>query len=103
MSWRSLGGKSSDSNRVGNTNGRSEAPRLASVKVMGRHCAETVPQRPEALGADGDHVVLLLERALDEQERLVDESQPVTVEEGRAHDHVDQARLVLQVQEHEAL
>jgi len=59
-------------------------------------------QRPDPLGAHRGDVVLTLQRAVDQQEGLVDEGEPVTVEERGTHDDVDQSRLVLQVEEHEA-
>jgi len=60
-------------------------------------------QGSEPLGAHGGDVVLPLQRALDQQERLADQGQPVPVEECRAHDHVDEPGLVLEVEEDEAL
>jgi len=62
-----------------------------------------VAQGGEPLGAHRGDVVLALERPLDQQEGLVDQGQPVAMEERRPHDDVDQARLVLEVQEDEAL
>src|SRR4029434_11017715 len=75
----------------------------ASVKIVRRHTRQAMAQRPDQLGAHRGDVVLTLQRSLDQQEGLLDERQPVTVEERGTHDDVDQSRLVLEIEEHEAL
>src|SRR4030095_4149178 len=75
----------------------------ASVKIVRRHTRQAMAQRPDQLGAHRGDVVLTLQRSLDQQEALLDERQPVTVEERGTHDDVDQSRLVLEIEEHEAL
>src|SRR5262245_30135832 len=65
------------------TTGYCQCPRYSSMKIVGRHRAEAIAERPEPLGAHRHHVVLVLEGALDEQERLVDEGQPVAMEQRR--------------------
>jgi len=62
-----------------------------------------VAQRPEPLGAHRGDIVLALQRAFDQKKWLVHQRQPVPVEERGPHDDVDEAGLVLEVQEHEPL
>jgi len=62
-----------------------------------------VAQRGEPLGAHRGDIVLTLQRALDQEEGLVDQVQPVAMEERGPHDDVDQARFVLEIQEDETL
>jgi len=70
---------------------------------VGRGGLEALEEGPEALGADGGDAVLVLEGALHQEEGLARDGQSVAPEQGRAHDHVHEPGLVLQVQEDEAL
>ena len=69
---------------------------------VGRGGLEALAEGPEALGADRGDAVLVLEGALHQEEGLARDGQSVAPEQGRAHDHVDELGLVLQVQEAQA-
>src|SRR3990167_6639071 len=81
-----------------------------SVEVMGgptlrvgRGGLETLAEGPEALGADRGDAVLVLERALHQEEGLARDGQAMAPEQGRSHDRVPEPGLILQGQEREAL
>ena len=60
-------------------------------------------ERPEALGEDVDRPLFLLQHALDYERARGADRAPVALVDGRVDDHVHEARLVLEGEEHEAL
>src|SRR5713226_1709596 len=59
-----------------------------SMEVVGRHARERFRQGRDLSGAYRDDPVLVLKPPGHEEERLLDQGEPIAVEEGRAHDDV---------------
>ena len=60
-------------------------------------------KRKHAFGSDGNDVVLILEYALDHQEALGDEENPIFLYEIGMNDGVGDARFVFDAEEYESL
>src|SRR5882672_4924702 len=71
------------------------------IKIVGVHRGAAVDPL-QLLRLDREDAVLVLQHALDEQERLADDGQLLAIEEIRPHDDVRNAGLVLEREEDES-
>src|SRR4051812_24758838 len=69
-----------------------------SIKIMSVHRGAPIDPL-QMLGLHRQHAVLMLQHALDEQERLADDGHPLAIEEIGPDDHVGDAGLVLEREE----
>src|SRR5918995_5033851 len=76
--------------------------RLMEVVRIDRDRRATA-KRMKPLGFHRCHAVLILQDAVHEQERLLENRQPIAVEQIRTHDHVGNAGLVFEREKHKPL